>query len=141
MKSQRYLTVRMVIISNEYNKIRLTISFTLALLYCPHYFHVISFPVLDSYSMRGMKFYQMRHRYEDKKRHALDLYTSDMTVDEIIITAMIQLEDTGHFQKMVQFLLDGKKNKFMRSLNSEGISHSFQHLFHPVTTISTAPFI
>ena len=67
-----------------------------------------------------MKFYQMRHRYHDKKIHALDLYTHDMTVDELIITAMIQLEDTGHFQKMVQFLLDGKKNRFMTSLNSEG---------------------
>ena len=67
-----------------------------------------------------MKFYQTRHRYHDKKTHALDLYTHNMTVDEIIITAMIQLEDTGHFQKMIQFLLDGKKNRFMTSLNSEG---------------------
>ena len=46
-----------------------------------------------------------------------------MTVDEIIITAMIQLEDTGHFNKMVQFLLDGKRNRFMTSLTPEGNSN------------------
>ena len=74
----------------------------------------------DSYSMRGMKFYQMRHRYHDRKEHALDLYTDDMTVDKIIITALIQLEDTGHFKKMIQFLLDGKKNRYMSSLTPEG---------------------
>ena len=75
--------------------------------------------------MRGMKFYQMRHRYHDRKEHALDLYTEDMTVDEIIITAMIQLEDTGHFNKMVQFLLDGKRNRFMTSLTPEGNSNEY----------------
>ena len=70
--------------------------------------------------MRGMKFYQMHHHYHDRKVHALDLYTNDMTVDEIIITAMIQLEDTGHFNKVIQFLLDGKMNRFMTSLTLEG---------------------
>lgn len=46
-----------------------------------------------------MKFYQMRHWYKDRKIHALDFYTSDMMVDEIIITAMIQVDDTGHLRK------------------------------------------
>ena len=60
-----------------------------------------------------MKFYQMRHWYKDRKIHALDFYTSDMMVD-----------DSGGrhwtFKKMIQFLLDGKRNKFMTSLNAEG---------------------
>ena len=50
-------------------------------------------------SMGEMKFYQMRHGLHNNKTHDLDLYTYDITLNEIIITAMIQLDNTGHLRK------------------------------------------
>ena len=62
----------------------------------------------------------MRHRDQDRKEHALDLYTFHITVDEFIETIMIQFKNKGYLKKTIQFLSEGKKKKFGISLTPEG---------------------
>ena len=54
--------------------------------------------------MGEMKFYHMRHGFHNNETDDLDFYTDDITVDDIMITAMIQMDSTGPVKKLYPIL-------------------------------------